>query len=254
MSTDVQSQASSDPSVATSTETTATPDRSMETTAAGIPWVAFHQHRVNLRDRFPDHWSLPVDRTIFGSLDRCGVTPEIGSVLDVGATDRRHRHALRDAAPGIEYRSLDVDRTLPHDYHDFNEVDRQFDLVVCLEVLEHVDEATAISIARSCAEFCKPGGHVLFSVPNLLIPYVNHEFTHRTSFGHLDLGALCGVAGLEVLDIARGTRGSWRMSHRVHRMINRWHRFMRTDWPTSVSCLARRPETGANTIIEPAAA
>ena len=223
-------------------------DRSSETTAAGVPWLAFARHRAAVRDVWPDHWSLPIDRSLFGPIDRAGIWPASKTVLDVGATDRRHRSALEIARAGIEYRSLDVDRTSHHDYHDFADLDRTFDLVICLEVLEHVAESTAIEIVGQCASACTPGGHVFLTVPNFLVPAANIEFTHRTSFTHLDLGAIARLAGLEVVDIARGNRGAWRTSHSVHRMLGRWHRFMRTDWSASVTCLARRPVS--KTLIE----
>ena len=40
----------------------------------------------------------------------------------------------------------------------------QFDVVTCMEMLEHVPDA--LSIVRACADLVKPGGHVFFSTLN----------------------------------------------------------------------------------------
>ncbi len=40
----------------------------------------------------------------------------------------------------------------------------QYDIVTCLEMLEHVPDPS--SIIRACATLCKPGGHVYFSTIN----------------------------------------------------------------------------------------
>lgn len=40
----------------------------------------------------------------------------------------------------------------------------QYDIVACLEMLEHVPDPS--SIIRACATLCKPGGHVYFSTIN----------------------------------------------------------------------------------------
>ncbi len=218
-------------------------DRSVETTAAGIPWLVFARHRRAIAERWPLLWDLRVTTSHFdvlGSLP-AGTTP--ADVLDVGATDRRHARTLGQRFPGIEYRSLDVDRTLPHDYHDFAEVDRTFDLVSCTEVLEHVAEDVGIGILRDCVRACRPGGHVLVSVPNCIVPYYQMEFTHRTAYTYRDLAAACRTVGLDVVDMTRVALGSAR-TRWVHRtFLARWHRLMGTDWCASITCLARRPAT-----------
>lgn len=40
----------------------------------------------------------------------------------------------------------------------------QYDIVTCLEMLEHVPDAA--SVVRACASLCKPGGHVFFATIN----------------------------------------------------------------------------------------
>jgi SAM-dependent methyltransferase len=235
-----------DPSVVAAAATPAVcasvSDRSRETTAAGVPWANFAARRAEVRRSWPVLWDLPVTDDDFGLLAGQARRTPITSVLDVGATDRRHRRRLESLGPAVRYASLDVDRTLVHDYHEFAELDRTFDAVVCLEVLEHVDPATGLGIVRDCAAACRPGGFVYLSVPNCLVPSAQMEFTHRTAITHLDLGALCRLAGLEVLQMSRIVRGSPRTRWIHRRLLGRWHRFMKTDFCASVACLARRPE------------
>jgi len=40
----------------------------------------------------------------------------------------------------------------------------QYDIVTCMEMLEHVPDPS--SVIRACAKLCKPGGHVYFSTIN----------------------------------------------------------------------------------------
>lgn len=225
----------------------ATPsDRSSETTAAGIPWLAFARHRAAIRERWPIHWNLRVETDHFATLDGIKDSFRADEVLDVGATDRRHRPAVEQRWPEVAYRSLDLDRTLPHDYHDFAEVDRKFDLVMCLEVLEHVAEDVAVQILRECVAALRPGGYLLLSVPNRLVPYYQLEFTHRTAYTYQDLGGLCRINGLDVVDMTRSTQGSNRHQWIHRHLLARWHRLMYTDFCGSITCLARRPKIGSD--------
>jgi len=94
------------------------------------------------------------------------------------------------------------------------EMPGQFDIVTCMELLEHVpDPAATVS---ACAELTRPGGHVFFSTINRnlksyvlavigaeyvlkLLPRGTHDYAKfiRPS----ELAAACRDAGLEVRDI-----------------------------------------------------
>jgi len=94
------------------------------------------------------------------------------------------------------------------------EMPGQFDVVTCMELLEHVpDPAATVS---ACAELTRPGGHVFFSTINRnlksyvlavigaeyvleLLPRGTHDYVKfiRPS----ELAAACRDAGLEVRDI-----------------------------------------------------
>jgi 2-polyprenyl-6-hydroxyphenyl methylase/3-demethylubiquinone-9 3-methyltransferase len=64
---------------------------------------------------------------------------------------------LLESGNQVEYRKIaveDLARELPH----------HFDVVTCMELLEHVPDPS--STVAACAELVKPGGHVFFSTIN----------------------------------------------------------------------------------------
>ncbi|MEJ2059544.1 MAG: bifunctional 2-polyprenyl-6-hydroxyphenol methylase/3-demethylubiquinol 3-O-methyltransferase UbiG [Gammaproteobacteria bacterium] len=94
------------------------------------------------------------------------------------------------------------------------EMTHSFDVVTCMEMLEHVPDPG--SVIRACAQLVKPGGHVFLSTINRnpksflfaivgaeyvlgMLPRGTHEFARfiRPS----ELGAWVREAGLEVQDI-----------------------------------------------------
>ncbi|HZJ94944.1 MAG TPA: bifunctional 2-polyprenyl-6-hydroxyphenol methylase/3-demethylubiquinol 3-O-methyltransferase UbiG [Thiopseudomonas sp.] len=94
------------------------------------------------------------------------------------------------------------------------EMPEQFDVVTCLEMLEHVPDPA--SIIRACYKLVKPGGQVFFSTINRnpkaylfaivgaeyimgLLPRGTHEF--KKFIRPSELGAWCRAAGLQVQDI-----------------------------------------------------
>lgn len=91
-------------------------------------WGAEHliQHRLSLESKYAIVGRLLAERS--------------GSLLDIGARDRvlrgylepgRQSYSSADVAPGLDY-TVDLEETLAFG-------DRSFDIVVALDVLEHVD-------------------------------------------------------------------------------------------------------------------
>ena len=66
-------------------------------------------------------------------------------------------HALETQTPGVQYRSISAEDLAA-------EQAAQFDVVTCMEMLEHVPDPA--SVVRACATLVKPGGWVFFSTLN----------------------------------------------------------------------------------------
>jgi SAM-dependent methyltransferase len=214
-------------------------DRSNETTQAGISWVQFARCRTPFVQRWPSVFRMRLVKDQYDLVTKAGLP--IRSVLDVGATDRVHEAKVRATWPGVDYRSFDIDRTNQHDYHDFADVDRQFDLVTLLEVLEHVPPKVAVELLQNCVKACRPGGWLLVSVPNVFTPGLQDEWTHIASLHYMDLGGLLTWSGCEVLDGARVYTNSPRHWLVHARLLHPLHRLLAVDYAQSIAMLARKP-------------
>ena len=118
-------------------------------------------------------------------------------------------HALEAGTPSVEYREVAAEALA-------EEMPGAFDVLTCMEMLEHVPEPA--SVVRACATLVKPGGWVFFSTINRnpkaflfaivgaehvlkLLPKGTHEYARfiRPS----ELAQSCRDAGLTLLE----TRG-----------------------------------------------
>jgi len=66
-------------------------------------------------------------------------------------------HAMEAGTPNVEYREIAAEALA-------EEMPGQFDVVTCMEMLEHVPEPA--SVVRACSALVKPGGFVFFSTIN----------------------------------------------------------------------------------------
>lgn len=116
-------------------------------------------------------------------------------------------HALETGTPNIQYREVSVEALA-------QEQPASFDVVTCMEMLEHVPDPG--SVVRACAELVKPDGWVFFStlhrsakafmlaivgaeyVLNML-PRGTHEYAKMIRPS--ELAATCREAGLDLVGI-----------------------------------------------------
>ena len=118
-------------------------------------------------------------------------------------------HALEAGTTNVRYREVSAEAMAA-------EMPGQFDVVTCMEMLEHVPDPS--SVVRACSQLVKPGGWVFFSTLNRnpksflfaiigaeyvlqLLPKGTHEYAKMIRPS--ELAAFCREAGLELVQ----TRG-----------------------------------------------
>ncbi|HEU5022241.1 MAG TPA: bifunctional glycosyltransferase/class I SAM-dependent methyltransferase, partial [Bryobacteraceae bacterium] len=151
-----------------------------------------------------------------------------------------------------------LDATRAEDYAPF---ERQMDTVVCLNVLEHIEDDLAT--LRSIRTLLQPGGRLILLVPNDPRAYgtVDKEIGHYRRYTPAHLRQLVGEAGYEVDDILKFNRVSmpaWRITGQIRkartlsrsaltvfdRFVWLWRKIDKTlPWEaTSVIAIARRAD------------
>ncbi len=85
---------------------------------------------------------------------RMGAASVLGIDLSAKALGVAELHAMESELLNVQYREIAAEALAV-------ERPSAFDLVTCLEMLEHVPDPA--SVVRACAQACKPGGWVVFS-------------------------------------------------------------------------------------------
>nr|WP_145546130.1 bifunctional 2-polyprenyl-6-hydroxyphenol methylase/3-demethylubiquinol 3-O-methyltransferase UbiG [Variovorax boronicumulans] len=128
----------------------------------------------------------------------------LGIDLSTKALKVAQLHALEAARPNIRYREVSAEELAA-------EQPAGFDVVTCMEMLEHVPDPA--SVVRACAQLVKPGGWVFFSTLNRnaksflfailgaeyllnLLPRGTHHYDKMIRPS--ELGRHCRAAGLEL--------------------------------------------------------
>jgi len=129
----------------------------------------------------------------------------LGIDLSTKALRVAQLHALEAETAGVRYREVSAEALAA-------EAPGSFDVVTCMEMLEHVPDPA--SVVQACSTLVKPGGWVFFSTLNRspwsfvaaivgaeyvlnLLPRGTHEYAKMIRPS--ELAAFCRQAGLEVL-------------------------------------------------------
>lgn len=128
----------------------------------------------------------------------------LGIDLSAKALKIAQLHALEVGTPNVAYREVSAEDLA-------EEMPAQFDLVTCMEMLEHVPDPA--SVVRACARLVRPGGWIFFSTINrnpksFLLAIVGAEYllnmlprgTHEYSkmIRPSELALYCRKAGLDL--------------------------------------------------------
>ncbi len=139
------------------------------------------------------------------SLSKAGATVT-GIDLSTKALKVAELHQL-ESGTTVRYRSISAEDLA-------KEEPQSYDVVTCMEMLEHVPDPA--SIVRACANLCKPGGHIFFSTLNRnpksylfaiigaeyilqLLPKGTHQY--EKFIKPSELAQFTRAAGLEVLQL-----------------------------------------------------
>ena len=133
----------------------------------------------------------------------------LGVDLSTKALKVAQLHAMEAQTPHVRYREISAEALA-------QEAPASFDVVTCMEMLEHVPDPS--SIVRACATLVKPGGWVFFSTLNRspksflfaivgaeyllnMLPRGTHEYAKMVKPS--ELSGYCRAAGLDL----RHTKG-----------------------------------------------
>lgn len=144
-------------------------------------------------------------------LDRCSRDGGRGrTCLDVGCGGQPLRPQLVQA--GFEYTSFDAEQNAAGNVDFIGTIDsalpeglagKQFDLIVCTEVLEHV--AHWPNAFDNLAYLLKPGGRLLITCPHIWVPHEEpHDYFRPTSWALAHFGESRGLKAVEISRLGDG--------------------------------------------------
>jgi SAM-dependent methyltransferase len=208
-----------------------------------FPWSRLIEARRAFRRGRGSHWSLAVIRKA-EALVATLATPGC-RVLDVGAGDRGLEARIRARAGAVHYESVDPDPERPHDHRSIDAAPGNFDLIACLEVIEHLESAEAVALLAAARDRLAPGGRLVISTPNVMNPTAFlSTIDHRTPFAWDELGGILALLGMRVIRMVRVHNDPW-LRRLGRRLLAPLHRALGIDHARGLAVVAERDPAAA---------
>ncbi|OGL45855.1 MAG: hypothetical protein A2W05_02475 [Candidatus Schekmanbacteria bacterium RBG_16_38_10] len=170
--------------------------------ADGIDWSKIRRGRDAASKSLPKITKIPIvksNRQVISNILKNG-----DAILDIGANNRSLEKYLSSIIGKVSYFSLDTDKNLPHDYYDMAAIDRKFDVIVALDVIEHMTLIDTVVLFERIYELLNPSGCIVISTPNVCHPVrFWRDCTHITPYRYDELAGLLISAGFHDIKIYR---------------------------------------------------
>lgn len=119
----------------------------MENKDTVLEWSKIFEFRELIHKRYKDVWHIPLIKrrsVLFKRFLRDGMR-----VLDVGAGFRGAENEIKKLGISIDYKSMDIDKSIYHDYYDLSDIKEDFDAILLFEVIEHLSLEDGINLLKN---------------------------------------------------------------------------------------------------------
>jgi len=207
-----------------------------------LRWNKIFEMRGKVKGEIPSIWKVPIisdDREVI-----IEIIKNNDKVLEVGAHKRSLEKEFKDYGCQVTYKSMDIDRSLFHDYYSLDEIKEKFDVIICLEVIEHMPAEAGVEMLTKIHKLLKPDGKFIISTPNIYHPVIFREDpTHITPWGYSDLiGSLISLGFKETKIYRIASRRAAFGRSNPKRIIKRWLcRYLDLDFAKRILVTATKP-------------
>jgi 2-polyprenyl-3-methyl-5-hydroxy-6-metoxy-1,4-benzoquinol methylase len=204
-----------------------------------LEWSKLFTHRDRIHNRYREIWDVPLIKKRAPLLKR--VLKNGMAILDVGAGARGMKKDIEALGLTVDYKSMDIDRTVKHEFYDLQEITGDFDVIICFEVIEHLSLEEGLALAQRLFELTKKDGLVILSTPNIFNPSrYFRDATHKTFYPYDEFCGILAMAGFKIEEVYRSFNDAF------HRYVTKVYvlgwlfRLLSIDYASSIFVVARK--------------
>ena len=204
-------------------------------------WRKLFEYRDIVHQRYHKIWDIKILRKRFRLIIE--VIQDEDKILDIGASNRNFEHRIKEHFTKVIYKSMDVDRSQYHDFYSLDEIDETFDVILLIEVIEHMELEEGLKMLTRIHTLLKEKGCLIITTPNIFNPsQFWRDSTHKVAYCYDELGGILLEKGFEIKSIYRTYNDALhKFFFRVYIMAA-LHRYLGIDFTKSIVIVAQKEE------------
>jgi len=202
-------------------------------------WSEFYRYRKMFRNSVNSIWKIPIIKRELPLI--LAKLKNSSKVLEIGASSsNRYKPGILEAFPGVEYKSMDVDRQTKQDFYSLDDITGQYDLIISFEVVEHLLLNEIMATLKKAYDVTAGNGHIILSTPNIFHPHRFWDSTHKTPLRYEEISALLMIAGYKDIKVYRKHTEPFLQKMIRHTIGKPLHKMLDIDFAKTIVVVGRK--------------
>jgi len=161
-----------------------------------MDWDIKFKYKADFWKKYKRIYSVPTVKSLeyvfnFAIKDR-----KIRKILEVGAGSSSRRKDFIIKNPNIIYKTMDIDKSTQQDYYNLNDIEEKFDIIIGLEVIEHIKPECFESFCNNLYSLTDDKGSLILTTPNIFHPTrFLTDYTHYIPLCYDELASVLMTIG-----------------------------------------------------------
>ena len=206
-----------------------------------MDWNIKYKNKNNFRKKYKYVYSIPTIKSLEYVFNIVIKNRKISKILEIGSGSHSRKNFFLSKNPNIIYKTMDIDKTTQQDYYNLNDIEEKFDIIIGLEVIEHIKREDFDFFCNKLYSLTKNGGSLILTTPNIFHPTrYFFDYTHCIPLCYDELASVFMTVGYKSIIPFRFYSDST-LRRLARQYIFSWlYRLLEIDYAKSIVIVANK--------------
>jgi len=206
-----------------------------------MDWDKKYKYTKEIRKKYRRIYDVPKKKSTSSILKFAIKDQNIKKILEIGAGSNTRKKEFSSLLPNAVYKTMDIDTSTKQDFYNINEITEKFDLVIGLELIEHIEKNNFEKFCGQISNLVDKNGSLILSTPNIFHPnrYFK-DYTHNIALCYDELASVFMTFGFKSCFPFRCYRDSFLRRIAREYLFSWLYRLLEIDYAKQIMVVFRK--------------